>query len=333
MTNDAQRHSPPELPRGFVDARVVRRRQISDGVVLLDLDVPTNSGTTTAAGSHIEVFLPLGVGGEVRHYSVCRAEEGTIQIAVLRETDGRGGSAWMHDHADVGVTLMARGPRNTFTYAPTGPALFIAGGIGITPILPMIEEAREAAIDWKLVYAGRSLASMVFADELVRAGGDIALWPADTRGRVDLGEVIAHTSAETTIYACGPDRMLTELRALCAVSGHTLVSEDFSIGRMEEAASVDVRVESDDREFTVELADGTEVVVPRGCSILTALGGAGIRTLSSCQRGECGTCETPIISGEADHRDRVLSEEERAANEVMMICISRAKGDRLVLDL
>ncbi|MCE7481651.1 PDR/VanB family oxidoreductase [Microbacterium profundi] len=332
MTTDAQTAAGIDIPRGFVDARIVGREQLADEVVLFDLEIPGAPQAAPVSGSHLEIFLPVGEG-EVRHYSVCATSDSRFQIAVLKEKDGRGGSAWLHERATVGTVVPVRGPRNTFAFNPAGPALFIAGGIGITPILPMIDEARAAGIEWSLLYLGAGRSRMAFADNLTRATGNITLWSSDTMGRVDLGMIIRDTAPTTTIYACGPERMLRELSDLTAASGHALVIEDFTIGHVDTAELAVAPESADDHAFTVELADGTEVPVPRGCSILTALSGAGIRTLSSCQRGECGTCETPIIAGEADHRDSVLSQEERDANEVMMICISRAKGDRLVLDI
>lgn len=322
-----------DLPPGFVAARIAARKDIAADVVQLDLE-RANGGATRAAepGAHLELFIPIGDGGEVRQYSLCGDDPWQWRIAALRgPLGGRGGSAWLHDRAEPGTIIGVRGPRSTFRFQPTGPVLLIAGGIGITPLLSMAAAAQASGVDWRLIHIGRSRQAMAFAGTTSLPAEHIDLWPADERGRADLDQVIAHAAPGTTVYACGPDRMLDALQAASRSADLRLVVERFApAGSTDDAPPSG---SSTDHPFVVELADATEVDVPLGVSVLDALRDAGIRTLSSCRRGECGTCETPVIDGEVDHRDQVLSEEERAANEVMMICISRARGDRLVLDI
>ncbi|MFV0435295.1 MAG: PDR/VanB family oxidoreductase [Leucobacter sp.] len=341
-------------PAGFVTAQILDRTALTPAVEQFQLRVAASEGAESGpgfeAGSHLELLLPLGGdetdgtqpgdAQEVRHYSICTAEDGCFTIAVLREDEGRGGSLWMHERAAVGGEVLVRGPRNTFPFKPEGAVYFIAGGIGITPFLSMIAEAEQRGIDWHLLYLGRSGESMAFADELLAHGDRVTLWPSAERGRADLGETIAKLPHDTLIYACGPNTMQQALRTASAETGHVIVIEDFDSGKVADPEAAAGSAEAGGSEyarpslpFTVELGDGTEIDVPADKTILDALNDAGMRALSSCRRGTCGTCETVILEGEADHRDSVLSDEEKEANEVMMICVSRACGDRIVLDL
>lgn len=332
------------LPSGFVYARVGARQALTPEVAQFDL-VFDEQLLGVAAGSHFEVLVPLacetdagqgvdalGAGPEVRHYSVCTVNGSEASIAVRREEGGRGGSLWLHENLQVGKSLAVRGPRNTFAFHPKGRSLLIAGGIGITPLLSMIAEAEARGAHWNLVYLGRSMHTMAYAELLAGYGDRVVLWPSNERGRIDLAALLARQELNTTVYACGPVPLQQELRTLAVERDIELVIEDFSGGTPE----AQDQISSGGRPslpFTVELGDGTEVFVPADKSILEALNDDGFRVLSSCKRGTCGTCETPIIEGEAEHRDSVLSEEEQAANESMMICVSRACGDRIVLDL
>lgn len=344
--NPAPRSPSSTIPPGFVVAHVRERRALTPQVTTFRLSLDdARTAESAAAGSHIEVLLDLGSGEEVRHYSICAASESDITIAVLREADGRGGSRHLHDEVQPGTKLLVRGPRNTFPYRATGPALFVAGGIGITPFLTMIAEAEAAGVDWQLLYLGRDRNLMAYASELARHGDRVTFWDSATRGRADVTARIAALPQHTTVYACGPEPLQHALREAATATGHAIVIEDFDSGKAEAPAAQENEapagtpggaVSADGRPslpFTVELADGSEIDVAADQSILDALNQAGFRALSSCKRGTCGTCETPILEGTADHRDSVLSEEERAAGETMMICVSRACGSRITLDL
>ncbi|MFJ9086842.1 PDR/VanB family oxidoreductase [Streptomyces sp. NPDC102384] len=282
-------------------------------------------------GAHIDVVLSRDL---VRQYSLSSGtEEAGWRIAVLREPDGRGGSAYLHDRVEAGDTLLVSAPRNNFALdldldLDTPRLVFVAGGIGITPILPMLAAAERAGADWQLLYLGRSAESMAFAEELARYGDRVRLHRDDVSGLADLAaELDGMGAAQAHVYACGPSGLLAAVQEYAdAHPTSRLTLERF-------AAAPEGHARDGDQPFTVETADGQEVEVGAGQSIVDALTQAGVRTLTSCREGVCGTCETPVLGGTPDHRDQLLSEEERAAGDVMMICVSRCQGDRLVLDV
>ncbi|MGN9837088.1 PDR/VanB family oxidoreductase [Nonomuraea sp. H19] len=299
------------------------REQAADGVVALDLRDPDGAELPAwTPGAHIDLVL---AGDLVRQYSLCGdpADRATWRIAVLREPDGRGGSAYVHDALHPGTVVLARGPRNHFPLQPAPRYLFIAGGIGITPILPMV--AAAAGAQWKLVYGGRTAASMAFARELRAAHGDrVILRPQDEHGLLDLDALLAEEPPGTLVYCCGPAPLLDAVEQRCA--GRPLHMERFT----PKDAGDPVRTES----FEVELAaTGLTCTVPPERSILEVVEEAGVQILSSCREGTCGTCETAVLAGTVDHRDSLLTPGERAANDTMFICVSRAACPKLVLDL
>lgn len=275
-------------------------------------------------GAHIDVILPLGE----RQYSMF-GEVGapTWKIGVLREQDGRGGSALLHDTVTVGDTLRVRGPRNHFGFTPEDgvPYLFLAGGIGITPLHSMIAAARDAGVDYRVAYAGRSRDTMALVDELLTENaGRIAVYPADEGARLDLGSLVGSLDPSTVIYCCGPTRLNDGITD--AAAGFSLHLERFEAKKFGEPLLHE--------SFEVELAvSGETVDVPPERSILEVVEEAGVLVLSSCREGTCGTCETVVLEGEVDHRDSILTPEEQAANDVMYICVSRSAGPRLVLEL
>lgn len=277
-------------------------------------------------GAHIDVHLP---GDMVRQYSLCGDPAASSwRIAVLREADGRGGSQWLVDHAVPGLTMPAAGPRCHFPYEPQeGAALFLAGGIGITPIAAMAAEARAAGHDYRVAYSGRTRASMALAEELQAAHGDrLALHVSDEGTRADLDVVMQSVGAGGAVYACGPAAYLTAVEQAAARHRVTL--------RVEHFTPVELATPARDEAFEVELAmSGITVEVEPGTSILEAVEAEGVLVLSSCTEGTCGTCETPVLEGEVDHRDSILTPAERARNDVMYVCVSRAACPRLVLDL
>ncbi|MFF3490511.1 PDR/VanB family oxidoreductase [Streptomyces sp. NPDC002795] len=279
-------------------------------------------------GAHVDVVLSRDL---VRQYSLSSAceERAAWRIAVLREPDGRGGSAYLHDRVAAGDTLLVSAPRNNFALdLDTSRLVFVAGGIGITPILPMLAAAERAGTDWQLLYLGRSAETMAFADELTRYGDRVRLHRDDVSGVADLAaELDGVGAAGAHVYACGPSGLLTAVQEYADARPHSCLTLERFVATPEAQRQVD------DRPFTVETADGREIEVGAGQSIVDALTQAGVRTLTSCREGVCGTCETPVLEGTPDHRDQLLSEEERAAGDVMMICVSRCQGERLVLDV
>lgn len=280
------------------------RRTVAEDVVELELSGPDLPEWTP--GSHVDLHLAPGL---VRQYSLVGPG---MRIAVLREPAGRGGSAFVHDRLRVGSRVEVGGPRNRFPVVDAPRYRFVAGGIGITPILGMIAAAEAAGADWRLLYGGRSLRSMAYLDRL-----DDPRVTVQAGGLLDLRSV-AEPGAE--VYGCGPGPMLDALLAACPAA------------RVERFVPVDVGLP--ERPFEAVLQrTGVTVAVPVGTSLLAAVEAAGVDVLQSCREGTCGTCEVPVLAGEPEHRDSVLAETDRAAGDVMMVCVSRARGDRLVLDL
>jgi ferredoxin-NADP reductase len=311
--------------------RVAGRASPAEDVVALTL-VPADGGAmpSWAPGAHVDLHLPCGL---IRQYSLCGdpADDGRWRVAVLREPAGRGGSAFVHSDLYVGTELTVTGPRNNFPLADAGRYLFIAGGIGITPILPMLNEASQRGRPWQLLYGGRRRASMAFLDELAAWGSRVTVCPEDETGLLDLDSLLGIPQPGTAVYCCGPEPLLRAAGERCAAwPPGTLHVERFSPAELDGPGTRDVC----DVPFEVELASSGRVVeVPCGMSVLAALRDAGVDVLSSCEEGTCGTCETGVLEGVPDHRDSVLEPAERDACDIMMICVSRARTPRLVLDL
>ncbi|MDQ0769481.1 ferredoxin-NADP reductase [Pseudarthrobacter defluvii] len=280
-------------------------------------------------GAHIDVLLPNGI---LRQYSLCSHPDETKawRIAVLKEPQGRGGSAYVHDELMPGTKLQVREARNNFPMHPAERYLFIAGGIGITPILPMVWAATHQGIPWELLYLGRSRTSMAFLNEITALGGRATIHVSQELGPFPLNYLLSELEAGTEVYACGPQKLLDALETASKSwdDASAFHCERFSLEPAEPSAGT-----STDSAFTLELADGMEVPVPANSSVLEALEAAGINVPNSCREGICGTCETPVIAGDIDHRDTLLSPQEREEGATMMICVSRCKSPRLVLDL
>ncbi len=278
--------------------------------------------------ARIDLIMPSGL---VRQYSLCGdpADLSSWRIAVLREPDdrSRGGSVCVHDSIEQGTELRIRGPRNHFRLAPAPNYVFVAGGIGITPILAMVAQAESAGANWRLIYGGRSTDSMAFLDELAAYRGRVDVWPQDQRGLIDLAGVIGEPQQDTLVYSCGPQALLKAVEEHCGGwPARTLRVERFS-------ASTDGE-EFVNTPIEVELAQqGVTLTVPAEQTVLEAIEEQGITVMSSCRAGTCGTCEAPVLSGVPEHRDDVLTYEEQENNDCMMICVSRSRGDRLVLDI
>ena len=302
--------------------RVAGRTEGAEGVVVLELADPTGADLPAwTPGAHVDLLL---TGELTRQYSLCGdpADRSVYRIGVLREPAGRGGSAYVHDRLREGDDVDVQGPRNHFELAPSPRYLFIAGGIGITPILPMAAAARAAGADHELHYGGRSRRSMAFLAEL-----EGTLHPQDEVGLLDLDALLGTPRPDTLVYCCGPEPLLAAVEEHCAGwPAGTLHVERFA---PKDAGDV-VRAEG----FEVELSlTGTTITVTPEQSVLAALEAAGVDVLSSCQEGTCGTCETAVLAGEVDHRDSLLTPDEQAAHDTMFVCVSRAAGPRLVLEL
>jgi ferredoxin-NADP reductase len=306
---------------------VVSKERAASGVTLLAMTAADRSRLPDwTPGAHVDLILPNGM---IRQYSLCgdRWDSTKFQIAVLREVAGRGGSAYIHDQLAVGDTVGIAGLRNSFPLVPAERYRFIAGGIGITPLLPMLHQAELTGAEWSLLYVGRSRQSMAFLSNLARYEGRVCLVPKDEQRQLDVAEWLGAAQKETKVYCCGPVSLITAVERACAQwPAHALRTERFMTGALPRATRA--------TPFEVVLArTGRMVTVQPGASVLDALREARVSVMSSCQQGLCGTCETTVIAGLPDHRDSVLSDVDREAGDCMMICVSGSRGDRLILDL
>ncbi|MFJ2813062.1 MULTISPECIES: PDR/VanB family oxidoreductase [unclassified Streptomyces] len=295
----------------------------ADDVLVLTLRHPLDDTLPDwEPGAHIDVLLGPGLE---RQYSLCGDPTDRTQwrVAVLREAAGRGGSAYVHGQLGPGDKVRVRGPRNHFRLEPAPAYRFVAGGIGITPILPMLAAAQASGAAWTLLYGGRTRRSMAFTGELGRYGERVTVAPQDECGLLDLASALDDLPAGALVYCCGPGPLLDAVEERCP-QGRL---------RVERFRPKD-RPDGENGSFEVELArSGRSVAVAPEVSVLDAVRAAGVEVLFSCTEGTCGTCETDVLDGEPDHRDSVLTDEERASGETMMICVSRCRGGRLVLDL
>ena len=311
-----------------VTLTISRLRNATDRIRVLSL-VPASGAPLPGwdAGAHVRV--DLGAAGS-RAYSLIRwpGEDAAVwHIAVQREDMGDGGSRAMHA-LSPGDPVRAEGPKNDFALGDhAGPALLIAGGIGITPLISMATDLAAAGRDFRLVFAARNRAAMAFGDQLSQVFGDRVRLAFDDEDPLDLAGLLTGIDPATHLYICGPRGMIEAARDAAERAG-------FPAAQVHVELFTNPAPQDGDRPFEVEIAStGAVFTVPPGQSIIEVLEDGGVDLVYDCQRGDCGICQTDVISGTPDHRDVVLSEAERAAGKVMQICVSRAKSDRLVLDL
>jgi ferredoxin-NADP reductase len=310
-----------------IPVRVERKTVESDGVVSLTLrPVSGEPLPHWHPGAHVDLLFD---GLPVRQYSLAGDPDdvSTYRVGVLREAAGGGVSLYIHDQLPEGAEIAIAGPRNHFRFVPAPRYIFIAGGIGITPVLPMIAAAEAAGADWHLHYGGRSRSTMAFLTELAVYGDRVTLWAKDEGNRIDLDVILAEPRDDTLVYTCGPERLLSAVEARMEAWPHgSLHLERFAPKPLAEPERAGA--------FEILLAkSGRTLVVPADRSILSIVEGAGVPVLSSCAHGTCGTCDTPVLEGIPEHRDAVLTDDEKAVNDCMMICVSRSLSDRLVLNL
>ena len=320
----------PLKARPALDLVVRSVAAVATGVISLELAAPGAAALPEwAPGAHIDLHLPSGL---VRSYSLHGdpRERGAYRVAVLNAPDGRGGSAEVHRIAAPGVAVRASAPRNAFALEQASHYLFLAGGIGVTPLLAMAREVARRGSAWTFVYGGRSRDHMAFLDALsALPGGELRVVPQDEAGLPDLAAAFAALPAGAAAYCCGPSGMLD---AALAVGEQTRPDIPVRLERF--VAPPAPAGLGEDQGFEVELArSGVTVTVPPGVSVLDAVRAEIPGVMSSCEQGICSACETPVLAGLPDHRDSVLTAKERAANNYMMICVSRALTPRLILDL
>ncbi|WP_433025823.1 PDR/VanB family oxidoreductase [Actinomycetospora sp. CA-053990] len=312
-----------------MDLMIHERRDEADGVVSLVLGRADGGELPAwAPGAHVDVTLADDL---VRQYSLCSdpGDRRRWRLGVLREPQSRGGSEHVFDKLHDGDIVEVGEPRNHFVLEPAPRYVFVAGGIGITPILPMIAAAEAAGAEWTLLYGGRTRTSMAFRDELAGHGDRVVLAPQDEVGLLDLRGQLMAPRPSTLVYACGPEPMLDALdTAMTAWPAGSLHIERFTPRTIEPDGA--------DEAFEVAfMASGVTLVVPPDRSILEVAQDRGLPVDFSCGEGTCGTCETPLLAGRAEHRDSLLTDEEKDAQDTVFICVSRAERGcpRLELDL
>ena len=331
ITAEQSTRSRPAYREVEVDVEVRRREAVADGVVTLTLADPSGADLPEwAPGAHIDLLMTPSL---VRQYSLCgdTANRAEWQIGVLLDPNSRGGSQFVHDKLHEGATVRVRGPRNHFPLVGSPRYLFVAGGIGITPMMPMIAAAAAAGADWRLLYGGRTRSSMAFVDEFERHGDRVAVCARDAQAnfRGNRDSVLSEPAENTLVYCCGPEGLLTAVEQACKTWPEgSLHIERFSAKELEPP--------SPEALDTFELEcqrSGLTLTVPQDKTVYQVCEDAGVDVLGSCMEGVCGTCECDVLEGEPDHRDSVLNDAEKARNDVMMICVSRSRSERLVLDL
>jgi ferredoxin-NADP reductase len=302
-------------------AVVTKRELVVPDVVALTLADPDGGLLPSwTPGGHIDIQLP---SGRRRQYSLCGppGRRTDYRIAVRRIVDGGGGSIEMLDAYRVGDTLAFEGPRNAFYLGATErEVLFVIGGIGVTPILPMLRVAQQRGTNWRAIYAGRSRDYMPFLDEVVAVAPDrVSVWADDERGGVaTVEDLLAGADSTTAVYVCGPSAMLEAVRV--ARDEHAdapLHYERFSPPPVVDGVA-----------FELELARSDQVLsVPANRSALDVMLDRDPTTPYSCQQGFCGTCKVKVLAGQVDHRGRTAVRDDE-----MLVCVSRAHGDRVVID-
>lgn len=319
---------PTMLDQATIDVRVVSKDIIAKGVVELRLRRPDGQLLPEwLPGAHIDIVLNEVL---VRQYSLCGdpGDTSTYAVAVLRDDAGRGGSRLIHDGIHAGDTLSISAPRNHFDLVDGDRYVFVAGGIGITPIIPMIAAADARGAQWQLLYGGRTRGSMGYRDSLEQTHpAHVTVWPQDERGLLDLESLVSAITAPTSVYCCGPEPLLRAVEEACAGQPYIdLHIERFAPKAIENTAPAGV--------FEVELSSSGQVLtVGTDDKIIDILEDAGVAVSGSCYEGTCGSCETAVLAGVPDHRDSVLTDEEQSSGTKMMVCVSRARSKRLVLDL
>lgn len=277
-------------------------------------------------GAHIGLHLP---DGSVRQYSLLHTppDPEYYEVAVKLDASGRGGSRFLHEQLRVGTVLNIDLPRNNFPLVLEAPeSLFFAGGIGITPMVAMLERLAARGVRPHLWYASRERAELAYERELAKLADLHVHIDAEQEGRFfDIRGPIGAANRSAHLYCCGPPPMLAAFAAATADWPHRQVHVEYFTPRASAAV---------EGGFTVALArSNREVHIPAGRTIMQVLRDTGIEVSSSCEEGICAACETRVLEGIPDHRDSILSEEERANGRTMMICVSGSKSPRLVLDL
>lgn len=302
----------------------------TDAIRAIEMRHPSSEELPSfTAGAHIDLALPNGV---TRSYSLTNAQEERYRycIAVNRDAQSRGGSSFLHDRVRVGDRLPISAPRNNFPLCENAShSIFIAGGIGITPFISMIRRANTLGLSWELYYAARSRSQMSFQDAITALTPVKSRlhWHFDDEAGGDVLDIqsLAKNAGGAHLYCCGPTPMLGAFENACVGLPAAQIHVEYFSAREAPAVS---------GGFVVVLKrQNRSILIPPGHTILETLLAEGVTVPFSCQEGVCGTCETRVLDGIPDHRDAVLTPEERKSNRTMMICCSGSLSPTLTLDI
>jgi ferredoxin-NADP reductase len=324
--SDAAELMDTRLASETVQVRVRALIWEAPGVLSVELAALDGSSLPAfAPGAHIDLTLS---DGTLRQYSLCGDPANTSHYRIgVRAVAGGASSGFVHGKLRPGEVLTVSAPRNKFPLVDAPRYLFVAGGIGVTPLLQMMRMASARNRPWTLLYCNQKAGEAPFLDEIKALGGEVSLHASDAGTRLDVAKRLGTVETDTVVYCCGPERLMLAVQDATAAWPEDSVHFEWFTPRSrpadETAGSFEVVCEQ----------SGITVVVPPEKSVLSSLTEAGIDIPRSCEQGICGTCEVRVLSGEVDHRDSILSSSERAANQSMMTCVSRARGARLVLDI
>ena len=317
------------------ELRVTQMRLEAEGVLSVRLTRIESDKPLPAwdPGAHIDVYVP---DGTTRQYSLCGDPQdlSAYEIAVLREPEGRGGSAFIHDTLRVGDRLLVTRPKQGFALEDAPFHALVAGGVGVTPIVTFAEHLDRAGRPFRVTYGGRTRETMAFCDRLGALGDRVSLLAEDTDGRPDLDEVIKALPDGGLVYVCGP---LALLRAV-ETAAEAVHGPDQDVVRFElfSRAGVEAKetapIDGDSYELVLARSGHTLRMKP-DANILDTVLALGIEVENDCRDGICGSCITSVLAGTVDHQDLVLTKKEQAAMDKMMVCCSRPTSDRLELDL
>jgi tetrachlorobenzoquinone reductase len=319
--------SPADSEDALIEVRLTAIRYAARDTSLFEFRRPDGAPLPPyEPGAHIDLHLPNGL---LRNYSliVDRPDPSTYTLGIKRDPASRGGSRWVHEALLVGAILKISAPRNNFRLREDAAhTILFAGGIGITPIWCMVQRLQSLGKSWKLYYSCRSRADMAFLHSLESMAPAHLHFDDESAGKfLDIAAIVAEAPKDAHLYCCGPAPMMQAFETATADWPREQVHVEYFTAKQEPAKK---------GGFTVELArSGASYFIPEGETILNVLLDAGVDVDYSCELGICGACEQRVISGEPEHRDSILSEEEQAENKRVMICCAGCKTDRLVLDL
>jgi len=295
---------------------------------VLSLHLASLDGTPLPAfepGAHIDVKLP---DGTMRQYSLCGDPNDLTHYRLgIRAVSGGMSSGFVHRKLRPGDVITVSTPRNNFPLVDAKHYIFVAGGIGVTPFIPMMRAVSARKGSFSLLYCNKRNEHAPFLAEIRKLGGELSLHASDAGTRLDVAQRFASVETDAVVYCCGPEKLMLAVEE--ATSGWPEGSVHFEWF----APRSRPEGETSDGFEVVCHASGKTLTVPADKSILEVLGENGIEVPRSCEQGICGTCEVRVVSGDVDHRDSILSSAERAANATMMICVSRCRGARLLLDV